>query len=71
MTMGSGNFYKFTIDFAIDTDTVSKWAKLTIYAPMIYTAPCVMVLMRTDTYVGKWGGGGGFGEEKNIFVGPI
>jgi hypothetical protein len=44
---------------------------ITIYAPMIYTAPCVMVLMRADTYVGKWGGGGGFGGEKENFFGHI
>ncbi len=31
---------------------------LTIYAPMIYTAPCVIVLMRADTLCGEVGGGG-------------
>jgi hypothetical protein len=45
-------------------------AIITIYAPMIYTAPCVMVLMRADTYVGKWGGGG-FGAGNLDFCGPL
>jgi hypothetical protein len=31
---------------------------LTIYAPMSYTAPCVIVLMRADTLCGEVGGGG-------------
>ncbi len=40
-----------------------KWVLLydgiiTIYAPMIYTAPCIIVLMRADTLGGEVGGGG-------------
>ena len=30
---------------------------ITIYAPMIYTAPCVMFLMRADTLGGEVVGG--------------
>jgi hypothetical protein len=30
---------------------------LAIYAPMIYTAPCVMFLMRADPLRGQVGGG--------------
>ncbi len=30
---------------------------LTIYAPMVYTAPCRMFLMRADTVRGQVGGG--------------
>ncbi len=41
---------------------------LTIYAPMIYTAPCVMFLMRADTYVGKWWG---VGAGNLVFCGPL
>ncbi len=32
-------------------------AEITIYAPMIYTAPCVMFLMRADTLCMEEGGG--------------
>ncbi len=46
-------------------------ASIIIYAPMIYTAPCVRFLMRADRlrYVGKWGGGGGAGNLE--FCGPL
>jgi len=30
---------------------------IALYAPMIYTAPCVMFLMRADTLRGQVGGG--------------
>ncbi len=30
-------------------NTASSAAILTIYAPLIYTAPCIMFLMRADT----------------------
>ncbi len=33
--------------------------KITINAPIIYTAPCVMVLMLADTLRGQVGGGVG------------
>ncbi len=33
--------------------TVATLERLTIDAPMIYTAPCVMFLMRANTYEGK------------------
>jgi hypothetical protein len=36
----------------------SSGAEITIYAPMIYTAPCVMFVMRADTLGGKVGGWG-------------
>ncbi len=42
---------------------------LTIYAPMIYTAPCVRFLMRADTLHGEVGGGG-VALETSSFVGP-
>jgi hypothetical protein len=42
---------------------------LTIYAPMIYTAPCVRFLMRGDTLRGEVGGGG-VALETSSFVGP-
>jgi hypothetical protein len=34
---------------------VNKYTVLTIYAPMIYTAPCVMFLMRADALRGEVG----------------
>jgi hypothetical protein len=43
--------------------------RITIYAPMIYTAPCVIVLMRADTLCGKVGGGG-LGLEIESFWAP-
>jgi hypothetical protein len=39
------------------------------YAPMIYTAPCVMFLMRADTLRGQVGGGLGPGNGE--FLGPV
>jgi hypothetical protein len=43
-------------------------SKLTIYAPKIYTSPCVMFLMRAYTLRGEvWGGGTGNRE----FFGPL
>ncbi len=42
---------------------------LTIYAPMIYTAPCVMFLMRADALRGEvWGW---LALEISSFVGPV
>ncbi len=41
---------------------------LAIYAPMIYTAPCVMFLMRADTLRGQIGKG--LGLEIESFLGP-
>jgi hypothetical protein len=41
---------------------------LTIYAPMIYTAPCVRFLMRADRLRGE--GGEGLALEISSFVGP-
>jgi hypothetical protein len=43
---------------------------ITIYAPMIYKAPCVMFLMRADIRWGSGGGGGGLALEIGSFVGP-
>jgi hypothetical protein len=42
---------------------------MTIYAPMIYTAPCVMFLMRADTLRGQVGGG--WALEMESFLGPV
>ncbi len=39
---------------ATSTDGFMEWGRLTIYAPMIYTAPCVMLLMHADTLRGGW-----------------
>ncbi len=36
--------------------TVATLERLTIYAPMIYTAPCVMSLMRANALRGQGGG---------------
>ncbi len=44
-------------------------SKLTIYAPKIYTGPCVMFLMRAYTLRGEVGGGGGTGNRE--FFGPL
>ncbi len=43
--------------------------KLTIYAPMIYKAPCVMFLMRADTLHGQVGRG--WALETESFLGPV
>ncbi len=40
-----------------------------IYAPMIYTAPCVMFLMWADTLRGQVGGG--WALEMESFLGPV
>ncbi len=40
-----------------------------IYAPMIYTAPCVMLLMRADPLRGQVGGG--WALEIWSFLGPV
>jgi hypothetical protein len=42
---------------------------ITIYAPMIYTAPCIMFLMRADTLRGQVGGG--WALEITSFLGPV
>jgi hypothetical protein len=42
---------------------------LTICAPMIYTAPCVMILIRADTLCGQVGGG--WALEIESFLGPV
>jgi hypothetical protein len=41
----------------------------TIYAPVIYTAPCVIVLMRADTLRGEVGAGGW--RWKSRVFGPL
>ncbi len=44
---------------------------LTIYEPVIYTAPCVRFLMWADRLCGEVGGGeGGLALEIESFVGP-
>jgi hypothetical protein len=45
------------------------WEVLAIFAHMIYTAPCVMFLMRADPLRGKVGGGCAL-EIKSI-LGPV
>jgi hypothetical protein len=45
-----------------------KKSEITIYAPMIYMAPCVMFLMRADTLHGQVGGG--WALEMQSFFGP-
>ncbi len=44
------------------------YSLLTIYAPMIYTAPCIRFLMRADTLCGEVGVG--LALEISSFVGP-
>ena len=45
---------------------------LAIYAPMIYTAPCVMFLMCADRYITRASGRGlGPGKEIDSFLGPV
>ncbi len=41
------------------------------YAPMIYTAPCVMFWMRVDPLRGQVGGGRGALEIETLLVGPV
>jgi hypothetical protein len=43
--------------------------KIDIYAPMIYTALCIMFLMRADTLRGDVGGG--WALEMQSFLGPV
>ncbi len=45
--------------------------KLTIYAPMNYTAPCVRFLMRADTLCGEVGGGGGWRWKSRVLWAPV
>ncbi len=45
------------------------WPKLTIYAPMIYTAPCIMFRMRAYQLRGEVGGG--WALEFSSFLGPV
>ncbi len=42
---------------------------LTIYAPMIYTAPCVMLLMQAASIT--WASGRGLGPGNRKFLGPV
>ncbi len=46
-----------------------KQVGIIIYAPMIYTAPCVMFLIRADTLRGQVGGG--WALEIVSFLGPV
>ncbi len=43
--------------------------KITIYAPMIYTAPCKMFWMRAYPLLGQVGGG--WALEFESFLGPV
>ncbi len=43
---------------------------LAIYAPMIYTTPCVMFLMLEDTRTIRGQVGGGWALEIESFLGP-
>jgi hypothetical protein len=47
--------------------SISHLDIVTMYAPMIYTAPCVRFLMRADSLRGK---GGELALEIESFVGP-
>jgi hypothetical protein len=42
---------------------------ITIYAPIIFTAPCEMFVMRADTLRGQVGGG--WALEMETFLGPV
>jgi hypothetical protein len=48
---------------------LERTSKIAIYAPMIYTAPCVMFLMRADPLRGQVGGG--WALEIESFLGPV
>jgi hypothetical protein len=43
--------------------------RITIYAPMIYTAPCIMFWMRAHPFRGEVGGG--WALEFSSFLGPV
>ncbi len=43
--------------------------ELAIYVPMIYSALCIMFLMRADPLRGHVGGG--WSLENEIFMGPV
>jgi hypothetical protein len=57
---------------SIHTSSKVVTPSVTIYAPMIYTAPCVMFLMRSDSL--RWEveeGGGGLALEIESFLAPF
>ncbi len=51
------------------TFSFGVYSILAIYAPMIYTTPCIMFLMRADTLRGRVGGG--WALEIKSFLGPV
>ncbi len=48
---------------------MAESSAITIYAPMIYTAPCVMFFMRADTLRGQVEGD--WALEMESFLGPV
>ncbi len=50
---------------------IDEKVNLTIYAPTIYTAPCIKFLMRADPLRGEVGGGGEVGAGNREFFGPL
>jgi hypothetical protein len=60
------NSYAFVFEFPRNFACICI---LAIYAPMIYTALCVMFLMRADPLRGQVGGG--WALEIESFLGPV
>ncbi len=54
----------------IGKENVKEEYKVAIYAPMIFTAPCVMFLMFADTLRGQVGGGWALENRKLFGPGP-
>jgi hypothetical protein len=48
-SVDTGQLLKIIVHSRLDSRESKKKTDITIYAPMIYAAPCVMFLMRADT----------------------
>jgi hypothetical protein len=63
------NNYRFQETIDIAKETPRRRITLTIYAPVIYTAPCIMFWMRVCTLRGEVGGG--WALEFPSFLSPV
>ncbi len=54
--------FRLVQNFCMEKPGSNSGLYTSFYAPMIYTAPCVMFLMRADTLRGQVGGGCGLNE---------